>query len=86
MNYLKYFLQEEWFHIAQLSDKRSASCTTAVNGLIYLIGGQKSMDRFSSYSTPITLDTIECYNPKSDIWSKLPYMPEDRCKAAAVVL
>ncbi|OWF38141.1 Actin-binding protein IPP [Mizuhopecten yessoensis] len=79
-----------WEEIAPLSDKRSAPCMAAVNSHLYVIGGQKWTDRFSSYrhycSNPVTLDSMECYDPRTDVWSKLPYMPMDRCRAAAVVL
>ncbi|XP_033738171.1 actin-binding protein IPP-like [Pecten maximus] len=87
----KYVLDSDgWEEIAPLSDKRSAPCMAAVNGHLYVIGGQKWTDRFSNYrhycSNPVTLDSMECYNPKNNVWSKLPYMPMDRCRAAAVVL
>ena len=38
------------------------------------------------YSAPVTLESVECYDPQTDTWTELPPLPKGRSEAAAVIL
>lgn len=69
--------------MAPMLTRRTGLCVVSVNGLLYAIGGRTDSDQFVA---PVTLDSIECYNPDTDTWAELGYMPTSRCEGGAAVL
>ena len=76
-------LQNSWTVIPALSTGRAGATATAVNGLLYVMGGRTANGQFSA---PTTLETVECYDPQTDDWFYVEPMPTSRCEATVVVL
>lgn len=62
---------------------RAAACVCVVNGMLYVLGGRSYTDKFTA---PATLDSMEYYDPNTDMWTDPGCMPTSRCEAAAVVI
>lgn len=62
---------------------RAGMCVVAVNGLLYVSGGQSSSHDFLA---PGTLDSVEVYNPHSDTWTEIGNMITSRCEGGVAVL
>lgn len=77
--------ENTWTFISPMSEKRAAPCAVSLNGLLYVIGGNQRMNE-DPYSAPVTLESMECYDPQTDTWTELPPLPQGRSEAVAVVL
>ncbi|KAK3583237.1 hypothetical protein CHS0354_015417 [Potamilus streckersoni] len=73
----------EWTMVSPMGTVRAAASVAVVNGLLYAIGGRSFTDEFTA---PVTMDTVECYDPIIDRWTDVGFMPTSRCEATAVVL
>jgi N-acetylneuraminic acid mutarotase len=62
-------IENTWNTKAPMNQARANLGVVAVNGKIYAIGGQASID---------TLDTNECYDPVMDTWATLKPIPTPR--------
>ncbi|XP_062569333.1 kelch-like protein 5 [Saccostrea cucullata] len=67
----------KWSTVAPLRSARLMHCMVALNGRLYVIGGQDINDRL--------LNTMECYNPGTDTWVWMPTFQVPRLAAAAAV-
>ncbi|XP_078264610.1 actin-binding protein IPP isoform X2 [Rhinoraja longicauda] len=80
----KYSLQEEkWFEVSSMNVARAGVSVIAVNGLLYAAGGRTS-GRDSS--APVTLDSVEAYDPHTDTWMEIGNMITSRCDGGVAVL
>ncbi|XP_052085494.1 actin-binding protein IPP-like [Mytilus californianus] len=77
--------ENTWTMISPMSERRTAPSAVGLNGLLYAIGGSKRMVD-NPYTAPVTLESVECYDPLTDIWTELPPLHIGRSEAAAVVL
>lgn len=62
---------------------RAGVSVIAVNGLLYAAGGRTS-GRDSS--APVTLDSVEAYDPHTDTWMEIGNMITSRCDGGVAVL
>lgn len=76
-------IQDEWIFVSSMSTARAGVAVAAVNGLVYAFGGRTSS---SEYCAPVTLASVECYNPETDEWMDAGQMPVGRCEAGITVL
>jgi N-acetylneuraminic acid mutarotase len=61
----------EWTKKTDMPTSRCGTCSGAVKGKIYVIGGAKDVS--------IPLSTVEEYDPVKDTWTKKRDMPNGRC-------
>ena len=55
-----------------------------LNGMLYAVGGE--CEGSKSYEPTQYLDTVECYNPKTNLWMTKSKMSQPRSFAAIAVL
>jgi hypothetical protein len=67
-------VENSWSTKAPMSQARAMLGVVAVNGKIYVIGGQIAVGRY--------VGTNECYDPNTDTWSVLESMPTSRASFA----
>ncbi|XP_007664546.1 actin-binding protein IPP isoform X2 [Ornithorhynchus anatinus] len=77
------FEEEKWVEVASMKVPRAGVCVVAVNGLLYVSGGRASSHDFLA---PVTLDSVEVYNPHSDTWTEIGNMITSRCEGGVAVL
>lgn len=75
--------EERWVEVASLSVARAGVSVAAVNGLLYAIGGRNSGRDFSA---PVTVDSVEIYDPHLDTWTEVGNMITSRCDGGVAVL
>ncbi|XP_063440466.1 actin-binding protein IPP-like [Mytilus trossulus] len=87
LNTVERYSPEEntWTMISPMSERRTAPSAVGLNGQLYVIGGSKRLVD-NPYTAPVTLESVECYDPLTDLWTELPPLPIGRSEAAAVVL
>ncbi|XP_068196174.1 actin-binding protein IPP [Antennarius striatus] len=75
--------EEKWTEVASMSKARAGVSVSAVNGLLYAVGG-----RFASrdFSAPVTVDSVEIYDPHLDIWTEVGNIITSRCDGGLAVL
>lgn len=54
-----------------------------MNGFLYAIGGRAASRDFSA---PVTVDSVEVYDPHLDTWSEVGNMITSRCDGGLAVL
>lgn len=64
--------------------ERSRPAAVAVDGLLYVIGGAQFSEEF--YKAQFTLSSVECYNPRKNVWIECPPLSESRAEAGAAVI
>uniref|UniRef100_A0A8C2EW44 Intracisternal A particle-promoted polypeptide n=1 Tax=Cyprinus carpio TaxID=7962 RepID=A0A8C2EW44_CYPCA len=80
----KYCLEEEkWVEVAPMAVPRAGVTVAAVNGLLYAVGGRTSSRDFSA---PVTVDSVEIYDPHLDTWTEIGNMITSRCDGGVAVL
>ncbi|XP_056149422.1 actin-binding protein IPP [Lampris incognitus] len=72
--------EEKWVEVAPMSTARAGVSVSAVNGLLYAVGGRASSRDFSA---PVTVDSVEIYDPHLDTWTEIGNMITSRCDATA---
>ncbi|XP_044527943.1 actin-binding protein IPP [Gracilinanus agilis] len=77
------FEEERWVEVASMKVPRAGVCVVAINGLLYVSGGRSSSHDFLA---PVTLDSVEVYNPHSDTWTEIGNMITSRCEGGVAVL
>ncbi|CAH1239521.1 IPP [Branchiostoma lanceolatum] len=75
-------VEDKWREVAPLSTARAGASVAAINNMLYVLGGRSST---RGYAAPVTLNTVECYDPDTDTWLQLGTMATSRCEAAAAV-
>ncbi|XP_076001076.1 actin-binding protein IPP isoform X1 [Genypterus blacodes] len=75
--------QEKWVEVASMSTPRAGVSVSAVNGLLYAVGGRASSRDFSA---PVTVDSVEIYDPHLDTWTEVGNMITSRCDGGLAVL
>ena len=63
---------------------RTAVGVVNLNGMLYAVGGE--CEGSKSYEPTQYLDTVECYNPKTNLWMTKAKMSQPRSFAAIAVL
>ncbi|XP_051553986.1 actin-binding protein IPP-like isoform X1 [Myxocyprinus asiaticus] len=80
----KYCLEEEkWVEVASMAVPRAGVTVAAVNGLLYAVGGRTTSRDFSA---PVTVDSVEIYDPHLDTWTEIGNMITSRCDGGVAVL
>ncbi|KAG1933669.1 actin-binding protein IPP [Pimephales promelas] len=80
----KYCLEEEkWVEVAPMAVPRAGVTVAAVNGLLYAVGGRTTSRDFSA---PVTVDSVEIYDPHLDTWTEIGNMITSRCDGGVAVL
>ncbi|PVD22653.1 hypothetical protein C0Q70_15908 [Pomacea canaliculata] len=74
--------EDKWTEIPPMAVNRAGPSCVVVGGLLYVLGGRSHAGQ---YTAPLTLDSVECYNPATSSWSFLPKLQTGRCEAAAFV-
>ena len=75
--------QEKWVEVAPMAVARAGVSVSAVNGLLYAVGGRASSRDFSA---PVTVDSVEIYDPHLDTWTEIGNMITSRCDGGVAVL
>ncbi|XP_077377309.1 actin-binding protein IPP isoform X2 [Festucalex cinctus] len=75
--------QEKWLEVAPMSTARAGASVSAVNGLLYAVGGRAASRTFSA---PVTIDSVEIYDPHLDTWTEVGNMIASRCDGGLAVL
>lgn len=75
--------QEKWVEVAPMSTARAGVSVSAVNGLLYAVGGRAASRDFSA---PVTVDSVEIYDPHLDTWTEVGNMITSRCDGGLAVL
>ena len=65
-----------------MSASRAGPSCVVVSGMLYVVGGRSQMGQCVA---PLTLNTVECFNPLTGQWAMLPKLQNGRCEAAAFV-
>lgn len=78
-----WLVQEKWEKVAPMSVARAGVKVAAVNGLLYAVGGRVSSRDFSA---PVTVDSVEIYDPHLDTWTEVGNMITSRCDGGVAVL
>lgn len=76
-------LQEKWVEVAPMSTARAGVSVSAVNGFLYAVGGRAASRDFSA---PVTVDSVEIYDPHLDTWTEVGNMITSRCDGGLAVL
>lgn len=75
--------QEKWMEVAPMSTARAGVSVSAVNGFLYAVGGRAASRDFSA---PVTVDSVEIYDPHLDTWTEVGNMITSRCDGGLAVL
>ncbi|XP_048845794.1 actin-binding protein IPP isoform X3 [Brienomyrus brachyistius] len=75
--------EEKWVEVAPMTVARAGVSVSAVNGLLYAVGGRASSRDFSA---PVTVDSVEIYDPDLDTWTEIGNMITSRCDGGVAVL
>uniref|UniRef100_A0A3P9IWW4 Intracisternal A particle-promoted polypeptide n=1 Tax=Oryzias latipes TaxID=8090 RepID=A0A3P9IWW4_ORYLA len=75
--------EEKWVEVASMSTARAGLSVSAVNGLLYAVGGRATSRDFSA---PVTVDSVEIYDPHLDTWTEVGNMITSRCDGGLAVL
>uniref|UniRef100_A0A3Q2VN84 Intracisternal A particle-promoted polypeptide n=1 Tax=Haplochromis burtoni TaxID=8153 RepID=A0A3Q2VN84_HAPBU len=75
--------EEKWVEVAAMSTARAGVSVSAVNGLLYAVGGRATTRDFSA---PVTVDSVEIYDPHLDTWTEVGNMITSRCDGGLAVL
>ncbi|KAM6948168.1 actin-binding protein IPP [Aplochiton taeniatus] len=75
--------EEKWVEVASMATARAGVSVSAVNGLLYAVGGRASSRDFSA---PVTVDSVEIYDPHLDTWTEIGNMITSRCDGGVAVL
>ncbi|XP_071346859.1 actin-binding protein IPP isoform X3 [Trachinotus anak] len=75
--------EEKWLEVAPMSTARAGVSVSAVNGLLYAVGGRAASRDFSA---PVTVDSVEIYDPHLDTWTEVGNMITSRCDGGLAVL
>ncbi|XP_030852767.1 actin-binding protein IPP-like [Strongylocentrotus purpuratus] len=76
-------LEDKWMKVKSMIMPRACAGVAVAHGKLYVVGGKGSS---RPNTAPPTLDTMECYDPETDIWIDLGRMTVGRCEAAVAVL
>ncbi|KAJ8390418.1 hypothetical protein AAFF_G00108120 [Aldrovandia affinis] len=76
-------VMEKWVEVAPMGVERAGVSVSAVNGLLYAVGGRASSRDFSA---PVTVDSVEIYDPHLDTWTEIGNMITSRCDGGVAVL
>ncbi|XP_076462574.1 actin-binding protein IPP-like isoform X2 [Babylonia areolata] len=74
--------EDKWMELPPMMASRAGPSCIVVSGMLYVIGGRSHAGQCAA---PLTLDTVECFNPLTSSWSLLPKLQTGRCEAAAFV-
>lgn len=69
--------QGVWNEMAPMTEKRMLFVAVNFSGLIYVIGGIGEKNK--------ALSSVECYDPKKNVWSKFPSLPLNCVGACACI-
>jgi N-acetylneuraminic acid mutarotase len=78
------FEDNRWDVLPDMLQVRTAVGVVSLNGLLYAMGGE--CEGSKSYEPTQYLDTMECYDPKTNLWTVRSSMSQPRSFAAVAVL
>lgn len=61
--------RDSWWQVAVMSGRRLQCGVAVLEERLYVVGGRDGLK---------TLNTVECYNPRSNSWSAMPPMATNR--------
>ena len=67
----------KWMPVTSLSIGRSGAGVAVVDNMIYVCGGFDGSQHLS---------TVECYNPRMDMWTNVSSMSNARCYSSTTAL
>ena len=73
-----------WEFVASMNDVRAGASVSAVDGLLYVIGGRRSYSDVTL--APTTHSSAECFDPRSGQWSYMKSMPTGRCETGVALI
>lgn len=79
------FAENEWTKVPHMHMGRASPAVAAADGVLYVIGGDETHE-INFYRAQITISSVECYDPQTNIWRDCPSLPESRSEAGAVVV
>lgn len=68
-----------------MSTARGVPAVAAADGVLYVFGGDQTRD-INFYRAQFTLNSVECFDPLSNVWRECPNLPESRAEAGACVV
>lgn len=68
-----------------MSVGRSSPAVAAVDGLLYVIGGDQTRE-INFYRPQITLSSVEQFDPATGVWTECASLPDSRSEAGAIVV
>lgn len=69
---------KKWSPVSEMNVYRHSHCACVIKGHIYVIGGKGKYDSI--------LLSVECYDPKTNVWVFVPSLPEPLFGASAAAL
>ncbi|CAC5393671.1 KLHL9_13 [Mytilus coruscus] len=72
---------DTWGFTESMTEAKIGMATAGYHGLLYVVGGF-----YESMNDKIVLDTVECYNPRTNNWTVKDPLPTPCCHANLVVV
>ena len=84
------FNSDSWSEVDDLNAARSDKALVVLEGIIYVIGGERQIDNFCTIDNPepgeetVPLKDVEFWNSTSDEWVEIEELPSHRFRFSAV--
>ncbi|CAN8009876.1 unnamed protein product [Ixodes pacificus] len=83
----RYSIEEnKWTEIPALCTARVGASVVGVKGRLHVLGGRTSSSGDRGHFPPLTLESVETYDPETNKWTKGSPMPLSRCYAGIAVI
>lgn len=76
---------DKWTELPSLCTARVGASVVGVKGRLHVMGGRTSSGEYR-HGRPLTLDSVETYDPEMSTWTKSGPMPLSRCCAGIAVI
>jgi N-acetylneuraminic acid mutarotase len=70
--------ENSWTTKAPMHSGRGGAGVAAVNGIVYAIGGQHTLNVSNTEFKTVIFNAVEAYDPATDTWTEKPPMPTSR--------
>ena len=77
---------QQWSELPEMPTARHSCCAVVLGEKLYVAGGQVVGTAVGGEDMTISLNTMECYDPKLQQWTARPAMNTERSHAAAAVV
>lgn len=80
--------QDVWSYVVPMKEKRASPSVTAIDGMLYAIGGHRVLSYTQRADTPdyISISTVERYNSRTKTWEFQSNLPFSRSQAGIVAI